>query len=107
MASLFENRPAYPNEMHRGMSSTLVATVVPGRVIFSLFSRDCTAVELLLFDWQDDARPVRIFNFHPKHKRTYHYWHLFVPGIVQGQIYDYRVAGTAPAQPQLPCFLGV
>jgi isoamylase len=81
------------------MSSPLGATIVPGGVNFSLFSRDCTGVELLLFDQVDDARPSRTFKLDPKQNRTYHYWHLFVPHIGQGQMYGYRVSGPhAPEQ---------
>ena len=29
----------------------------------------------------------------PVTNRTYHYWHVFVPGVQAGQIYGYRVAG--------------
>ena len=29
----------------------------------------------------------------PAKHRTYHYWHVFVPGLKAGQIYGYRVAG--------------
>ena len=34
----------------------------------------------------------------PATNRTYHYWHLFVPGITAGQIYGYRVQG--PSTPE-------
>jgi len=82
----------------RGSSSPLGATVFPGGVNFSLYSRDCTGVELLLFDRADDARPTRAIPLDSKHNRTYHYWHQFVPGIGKGQIYGYRVSG-----PHDPC----
>jgi len=92
------NCPA-ATEPLRGNSSPLGATIVPGGVNFSLFSRDCTGVELLLFDQVDDAKPSRTFSLHPQRNRTYHYWHLFIPGIGQGQIYGYRVAGPhAPSR---------
>ncbi|HEY6008893.1 MAG TPA: glycogen debranching protein GlgX [Geobacteraceae bacterium] len=81
------------NERHRGNSSPLGATVVQGGVNFSVFSRDCSGVELLLFDRVDDARPSRTVTLDPKANRTYHYWHTFVPGIGPGQLYGYRVAG--------------
>ncbi|ABQ25013.1 glycogen debranching protein GlgX [Geotalea uraniireducens] len=76
-----------------GTSSPLGATVFPGGVNFSIFSRDCTGVELHLFDRVDDARPSRTVTLHPKRNRTYHYWHTFVPGLGSGQLYGYRVAG--------------
>jgi glycogen operon protein len=50
-------------------------------------------VELLLFDRQDDARPSSVIRVDPTANRTYHYWHVFVPGVQPGQIYGYRVYG--------------
>jgi isoamylase len=76
-----------------GHSSPLGATVVDGGVNFSLFSRGATGVELLLFDQEDDARPARMMRLDPAANRTYHYWHVCVPGIRPGQLYGYRVAG--------------
>jgi glycogen operon protein len=81
------------NDRHRGHSSPLGATVVPGGVNFSVFSRDATSVELLLFDRVDDAVPSRTVRLDPRVNRTYHYWHAFVPDIGPGQLYGYRVAG--------------
>src|SRR5215813_13119392 len=78
---------------HTGHSSPLGATVVAGGVNFSLFSRSATGVELLLFDREDDARPARVMHLDPAANRTYHYWHVCVPGVQPGQIYGYRVAG--------------
>ena len=80
---------------HTGHSSPLGATVVDGGVNFSLFSRSATGVELLLFDQQDDARPARVMRLDPAANRTYHYWHVCVPGVQPGQIYGYRVAGPS------------
>ena len=60
---------------------------------FSVYSKHATAVELLLFDGVDDARPARVIRIDPSTNRTYHYWHVFVPGVRTGQIYGYRVDG--------------
>src|SRR5215472_12309063 len=76
-----------------GNSSPLGATIVPGGVNFSVFSRGATAVDLLLFDREDDPRP-RVIPIDPLANRTYHYWHLFVPGLRPGQLYGYRVHGS-------------
>jgi glycogen operon protein len=74
------------------------ATVVDGGVNFSLFSRTASAVELLFFDRADDAVPSRAICLDPAANRTYHYWHVFVPKVMTGQIYAYRVQGlSAPA----------
>jgi isoamylase len=60
---------------------------------FSLYSRAATRVELLLFDHEDDAIPARIIDLDAASHRSYHYWHVFVPGIKAGQWYGYRVHG--------------
>jgi len=77
----------------RGQSHPLGARVFPGGVNFSVFAKDCTAVELLLFDGVDDATPSRCIRLDPRHNRTYHYWHIFVPGLAPRQLYGYRVVG--------------
>jgi glycogen operon protein len=76
-----------------GRSSPLGATVSSGGVNFSLFSRSASGVELLLFDRADDSRPARIMRINAALNRTYHYWHIFVPGVPPGQIYGYRALG--------------
>ena len=78
-----------------GNSSPLGATVVNGGVNFSLYSREARGMELLLFDRPDDAKPARVIALDPSSNRTYHYWHLFVPGARPGQIYGYRAQGPA------------
>jgi glycogen operon protein len=78
---------------HEGRSHPLGASVQPRGVNFSLFSKDATAVELLLFDGVDDARPARTVALDPRRNRTYDYWHLFVPDVRPGQLYGYRVDG--------------
>ncbi len=82
-----------PSIENHGRSSPLGATVVDGGVNFSLFSRNATGVELLLFDRDDDAVPLRVIPVDPRTNRTYQYWHVFVPGVSAGQIYGYRVQG--------------
>jgi isoamylase len=67
--------------------------VLPGGVNFSIFSRHASAVELVLFDRDEDDRPSRIIELDPGINRTQDYWHAFVPGAGSGQIYGYRVHG--------------
>ena len=76
-----------------GNSFPLGATVGENGVNFSLFSRTATGVELLLFDEDDNATPARVVRFDPVSNRTYHYWHAFVPGVLPGQLYGFRVEG--------------
>jgi glycogen operon protein len=76
-----------------GRSYPLGATVFPDGINFSVFSRGASAVELLLFEREDDARPTRVIPIDAAANRTYHYWHAFVSGLRAGQIYGYRVHG--------------
>jgi isoamylase len=78
-----------------GRSAPVGATVCCGGVNFSLYSREASGVELLLFDHEDDLRPVRTILFDPSINRSYHYWHTFVPGLQAGQLYGYRVDGVS------------
>jgi isoamylase len=78
-----------------GRSSPLGATVIPRGVNFSVYSKNASGVELLFFDGADDARPARTIRLDPVDNRTYHYWHVFVPGVQAGQIYGYRVEGPS------------
>jgi glycogen operon protein len=82
-----------------GRSSPLGATPRDDGVNFSLYSRNASKVELLFFDREDDPKPSRIIPIDPAVNRSYHYWHIFVPGAQHGQIYGYRVHG--PFEPAL------
>jgi isoamylase len=59
---------------------------------FSLFSENAERVELCLFD--DDDRETRIEVV----ERAAFNWHCYVPGVVPGQRYGYRVHG--PYEPE-------
>jgi isoamylase len=76
-----------------GRSAPLGATVSCGGTNFSVYSRDASGIELLFFDRDDDPRPARVIPLDPSVNRTYHYWHVFVPGVLAGQLYGYRVHG--------------
>ena len=76
-----------------GRSFPLGATVYPEGVNFSVFSKGAAGVELLLFGEMDSPQPERVITLEPHQHRTYHYWHVFVPGLKAGQIYGYRVVG--------------
>jgi glycogen operon protein len=76
-----------------GRSYPLGATVYPQGVNFSIYSKNATAVELLLFDDVDDASPSRTIKLHSQENRTFFYWHIFVAGCRAGQLYGFRVSG--------------
>ncbi len=62
-------------------------------VNFCLFAGNATSVELLLFD-ESDSLATEVLTLDPCKNRTGHYWHIFVSGLKQGQIYGYRVNGS-------------
>ncbi|HYW39564.1 MAG TPA: glycogen debranching protein GlgX [Terriglobales bacterium] len=76
-----------------GRSFPIGATLVGGGANFSIFSRSAGSIELLFFDRVGDARPSRVIPIDPLANRTYHYWHVFVPGVQAGQIYGFRAYG--------------
>jgi isoamylase len=78
---------------HAGLSFPLGASVVPGGVNFSVFSRHATRIELLLFDSAAQAQPSQVIELDPRTHRTYYYWHVCVPGLRPGQLYAYRALG--------------
>ncbi len=81
-----------------GASAPLGATVCPGGVNFSVFSKNAARVELLLFDDENDAQPAKVIPLDAKGHRTYHYWHVLVPDLEPGQVYAYRAHG--PSAPE-------
>jgi len=76
-----------------GRSFPIGATLVGGGANFSIFSRSAGSIELLFFARVEDARPSRVIPIDPLANRTYHYWHVFVPGVQAGQIYGFRAYG--------------
>jgi glycogen operon protein len=64
-------------------------------VNFALYSENATAVELCLFDNDNDG--VESARIRVK-ERTNHIWHVYIPGLAPGQLYGYRVYG--PYEPQ-------
>ena len=62
-------------------------------VNFSVFSRNATSMDLLLFDEHDDIRPLQIIPLDPGVNRTFFFWHVHVKGLRVGAHYAYRVDG--------------
>lgn len=81
-----------------GSQHPLGARVTENGVNFSLFSRNASAVELLLFDQHDAVEPVQSIQLDAKVNRTFFFWHIFVEGLKPGMHYAYRVDG--PHEPE-------
>jgi isoamylase len=76
-----------------GTSAPLGASVCPGGVNFSVFSKDASAIDLLLFADERAIEPADTITLDPDVNRSYHYWHVFVAGLLPGQVYGYRAHG--------------
>jgi isoamylase len=76
-----------------GKSHPLGASVRPDGVNFSLYSKNSTGLELLLFKDRNDSSPYEVISFHPSINRLEHYWNAFIPGLKPGTLYAYRVHG--------------
>jgi glycogen operon protein len=76
-----------------GKPFPLGASCTADGVNFSVYSRNGTGVELLLFDRVDDSQPSYSISLDPSINQTNYYWHVFVRGVKAGQIYGYRVSG--------------
>ena len=81
------------NAAEQGTSAPLGATVETGGVNFSVYSKNATLLELLLFDDADALEPSRTIPLDPRAHRTYHYWHAFIPDLKAGQLYGFRASG--------------
>ena len=82
-----------------GRSFPLGATAYPEGVNFCVFSKNATAIDLLLFDAPESAEPSFTLSLLPDENRSFHYWHIFVPDLKPGQLYAYRAHGPyAPEQ---------
>jgi len=81
----------HPSES--GQSFPLGSSLFADGANFSLFCKNGTSVELLLFNDINDIEPATIITLDARRNKTYHYWHTFLPGIESGQLYAYRIHG--------------
>ncbi|MCM2372668.1 glycogen debranching protein GlgX [Aporhodopirellula aestuarii] len=76
-----------------GKTYPLGASITSEGVNFSVHSKSCSRMDLLLFDDADDRKPARVIKLDPAKHRTFHYWHVHVDGLKSGQIYAFRAHG--------------
>jgi isoamylase len=77
-----------------GTTYPLGASITPDGVNFSVHSKSCSSMELLLFDDANDDEPSRVIRLDRFRHRTFHYWHVLVEGLGAGQVYAYRADGA-------------
>src|SRR6516162_7684088 len=76
-----------PFQTEPGRPHPLGATVDKGGVNFSVFSRNATSVELLLFEKPDDVQPMQVIKLEPAINETFFFWHVYVKGLKPGAGY--------------------
>ncbi len=81
-------------EVRRGVPLPLGCHESAKGVNFALFSRHATRIRLELFDQPADAIPARKIDLDPARNRTGDVWHVWVEGIISGQLYAWRVDGA-------------
>ncbi|WP_165841660.1 glycogen debranching protein GlgX [Corynebacterium heidelbergense] len=89
--------PGGPLLVWPGEPYPLGATFDGNGTNFALFSECAEKVELCLFDSED------IENRVPLDEVDHHIWHVYIPGIVPGQRYGYRVHGPWDPSRGLRC----
>lgn len=81
--------------IYPGQPYPLGATWDGEGVNFALYSENATAVEICLFNNEDDGEES-VREFLPEH--SHQVWHGYIPGIKPGQLYGFRVHG--PYEPE-------
>ena len=80
-------------DLRSGSPLPLGTLKLEGGVNFALFSRHASRVRLELFDRPEDAKPSRAIDLDPADNRTGDVWHVWVKGLLSGQLYAYRADG--------------
>lgn len=74
----------------QGHCNKLGATIENGGVNFAIYCPAASVIELLLFKDVDDTQPT-VISLSSHLFRSVYYWHVFVAGIGDQQIYAWRV----------------
>jgi len=85
-------------EINRGSPIPFGASVRRGGVNFSIFSKDATAVTLVLF-YPGDRESLVEFPLDPRINRTGDVWHAFLQGLNPGIHYAFRMDRTPNENP--------
>jgi isoamylase len=76
-----------------GKALPLGASLIHGGVNFALFSRNATAVTLIVFESADKNSPRLEIPLDKKKHKTGNIWHCFIRGLQAGTCYLYRADG--------------
>lgn len=76
-----------------GDPEPLGPTVKPDGINFAVYSSGATRIELLLFDNIADQRPTQVIPLSDETNRTENVWHIFVEGLPNKTLYNFRADG--------------
>ncbi len=76
-----------------GDPEPLGATVMEDGINFAIHSAGATRIELLLFDNIADRQPAQVIPLLAEANRTGDIWHIYVEGLPNATLYNYRVDG--------------
>src|SRR5262249_3440642 len=85
--------PLPPFDTEPGRAHPLGATVDNEGVNFSVFSRNATSIELLLFHGHDDAEPMQVIKLEHAPNQTSSFRHVYTKAPKPRAHYAYRVDG--------------
>jgi predicted carbohydrate-binding protein with CBM48 len=84
---MFGQRPPWVLTRRSPAEPNLSVPLSTRGVNFSVFSRHATAVELLLFNKQDDVQPMQTIKLEAAVHQTFFFWHVYVKGLKPGTHY--------------------
>ena len=76
-----------------GKALPLGASLTNGGVNFAIFSRNATAITLILFESASPDSPRKEIPLTNRVNKTGNIWHCFIPGLKAGACYLYRANG--------------
>jgi glycogen operon protein len=79
--------------VNNGRALPLGAALSGDGVNFAIFSRNASAVTLILFESADPGSPYREIKLDKRENKTGSIWHCFIKGLKAGACYQYRVDG--------------
>lgn len=69
-----------------------------GGINFAIYCKMATQMDLLLFEDENDTNPI-VINLPASTNKTGYYFHVFVKGLTEGQLYGWRVSKVNRLRP--------
>ena len=82
-----------PDELGQGKAIPLGATITQDGVNFAIFSRNASAISIILFESAADDSLYKEYVLDRKQNKTGNIWHCFAKDLKEGACYLYRAFG--------------